>query len=289
MTRQQKPESSHGRAAERRSGHRSRADILRDVLFAALRNARARGHHTYAALGIYLVGGMAVAAAGTVGFALIAGRVAAGATQHMDTKVLTWMALHQVPWAEAAMLEITFLGTGLVVLTVVGVSATFLWLTRQRQPAVLLLVATAGGLILNGLLKLGFDRPRPQLFAWGTHVVTSSFPSGHAMSATIVYGTVAYLAARLEGSRAARIATFALAGLMISLICTSRLYLGVHYPSDIIAGIAVGLAWAAFCMVALEGLAVYTRHDARARMGSAADDPSRRVSDVGTVVSAASD
>jgi len=102
------------------------------------------------------------------------------------------------------------------------------------------------------ILKLFFDRPRPSVVVWGTNAVSSSFPSGHAMSATIVYSTVAYLAARLTKRRWARWLVMSLAAITVILISTSRLYLGVHYPSDVLAGAVIGLAWAAFCMATLE-------------------------------------
>jgi len=82
------------------------------------------------------------------------------------------------------------------------------------------------------------------------------------MSATIVYGTVAYLAARLQKRRSHRIATLVAAAIFIALIAISRLYLGVHYPSDVIAGIIIGLAWASFCMATLEALQLYARNRA---------------------------
>jgi undecaprenyl-diphosphatase len=109
---------------------------------------------------------------------------------------------------------------------------------------------------INGIVKLGFDRPRPQIFEWGADPVSSSFPSGHAMSATIVYGTVAYLAARLIRRRWMRWLTLASAALLIVAIGASRLYLGVHYPSDVLAGMTLGVAWSAFCMATLEGIQV---------------------------------
>jgi undecaprenyl-diphosphatase len=110
---------------------------------------------------------------------------------------------------------------------------------------------------INQILKSRFDRPRPQVFEWGTHVLTSSFPSGHATSATIVYGTVAYLAARLQKRHFTRWITLTIAALVILLICFSRLYLGVHYPSDVVAGIVTGVAWTAFCMATLEAVQIY--------------------------------
>jgi undecaprenyl-diphosphatase len=157
------------------------------------------------------------------------------------------------------MIEITALGTGTVVLMIVCVAALFLTLTKHKYSAMLLLVATAGGILLDLILKLRFDRPRPHVFEWGTNAVSSSFPSGHAMSATIVYSTVAYLAARLQKRVWARWVTMFLAVILIFLICLSRLYLGVHYPSDVIAGVVIGLAWAGFCMATLEAMQKFSQ------------------------------
>ncbi len=101
-----------------------------------------------------------------------------------------------------------------------------------------------------------------QAFTWGTEAGGWSFPSGHAMSATIAYSTVAYLAARLHRRRWARWLTMSVAMLLILVICGSRVYLGVHYPSDVLAGIIIGLAWAAFCMATLEGIQRFSEHRA---------------------------
>ncbi|GAC1517256.1 MAG: hypothetical protein NVS1B4_16790 [Gemmatimonadaceae bacterium] len=247
---------------ERRARPRARFDLLRDLLHRSLRSAQGRGRSAYAGLGVYLVGGMVAAALGIFAFAIIASWVDLGATQQVDERVLGWMGAHQTPWAGTVMLEITLLGTGLVVAVIVGVAATFLWLCAHRPAALLLLVATGGGILLNSLLKLAFDRPRPHLFASGAHAFSSSFPSGHAMSATIVYGTVAYLASRLQRTAGARVVTLIVAAVLVLLICFSRVYLGVHYPSDVIAGVAVGVGWAAFCMAALEGIARSAHGDA---------------------------
>jgi undecaprenyl-diphosphatase len=117
--------------------------------------------------------------------------------------------------------------------------------------------------VLDNILKVGFSRPRPRIFEWGTTVSSYSFPSGHAMSATVVYVTVAYLAARLQKTYAARIATLAIAGVIIAVICVSRLYLGVHYPSDVLAGVTMGLAWASFCMATLEAVQRFAKRNAK--------------------------
>jgi len=82
------------------------------------------------------------------------------------------------------------------------------------------------------------------------------------MSSVIVYGTVAYLAARLQRNLASRVATLVFAAFIIVLICSSRLYLCVHFPSDVLAGVIIGLAWAAFCMAVLEAAQIYAKHNA---------------------------
>ncbi|MEO5589426.1 MAG: phosphatase PAP2 family protein [Gemmatimonadaceae bacterium] len=227
----------------------------------ALRSTIARADNVIGGLGIFLVSGVVIAVILTLGFGEFAETVMAGKTQAFDESVLQWMGAHHTGLLDGAMLEITALGTGTVVLMIVCISALFLALTRHRYSALLLVVATAGGLLLNLALKLFFDRPRPHIIVWGTNAVSSSFPSGHAMSATIVYSTVAYLAARLFHRAWQRWLTMIFAMIVIILISLSRLYLGVHYPSDVVAGAVIGLAWAAFCMATLEGIQrLATRH-----------------------------
>jgi undecaprenyl-diphosphatase len=239
------------------------------LLTGALVFARSRIHDLRAAIGAVVLA--AAAAAGLLGiaFAWIANRVRAGSTQAFDEGVLRWVGAHRIPWLEATMLELTFLGTGTVVIAVAGVAALFLSLTRQRPAAALLLWSTLGAILLNNVLKSAFVRPRPELFAWGTHVRTTSFPSGHAMSAAAIYGTVAFLAARLARTRRVRLTIHVGAAVIVCLVAASRVYLGVHYPTDVAAGLLVGLAWAAFCTAALEA---GQRLSARRRSRASGDD-----------------
>jgi undecaprenyl-diphosphatase len=239
---------------ERRDRSRGVQRLLWDVFYAELRASRARAAGLARTLGIFLLGGAIVAVLGTLIFAWLASHVRAGETQAFDEAILRWVGARHVPWLDAAMVEITILGTGTVVMMVALVAGLFLYLTDHRYSALLLTIATAGGLLLNTVLKLTFARPRPEIFVWGTHAASSSFPSGHAMSATIIYGTVAYLAARLQRQRWARWATMTAVAGLILLICASRVYLGVHYPSDIVAGVIIGFAWAGFCMATLEAV-----------------------------------
>lgn len=252
-------------------GSRGRAHVLWDLIFPVIRKIWGHAHNLYATFGIFLLAGAAIAVLGTWGFAELAGNVRSGATQTFDDAILRWFGAHHSPKIDPIVLELTFLGTGTVVFMVVVVSGAFLWFTNHRWSATLLFVATAGGILLNNVLKTGFVRPRPQVFPWGTHAVSWSFPSGHAMSAAAVYGTVAYLLARLQRRHTSRIVTMLLAMMVITLIAMTRLYLGVHYPSDVLAGLIIGLAWAAFCMATLEAIQMYGR--ARAPQALAHERP----------------
>ncbi len=248
-----------------------------NLIFRSLRKLGAHGRNVYTAVGIFLVVGVLVAIAGTIGFAALAEVVREGYTQHFDTAVLRWLGAHHTPTLTTIMTEVTPLGTGVVVLTVVGITTAFLWHTEHKHSARMLLAATAGNILLNNVLKLFFDRARPSVFEWGTHAASSSFPSGHAMSATVVYGTVAYLLARLQKHRWARATTLLLAVTMIALICLTRLYLGVHYPSDVLGGIIVGLAWSGFCMATLEASLALARRRAPASVVEEAPAPIEHV------------
>ena len=240
--------------SERRTRGRKRLDVFWDLFFRALRGSLSHVQSFYAAVGIFITVGAVLAVALSGGFASLAVHVRSGATQAFDEAILRWVAAHQLPWLHVAMVQITALGTGVVVMMVVAVAALFLWLTRHKHSAALLLVTTIVGILLNSLLKDVFHRDRPSIFSSGVEVFSSSFPSGHSMSAAIVYGTVAYLAARLQRRRLSRVVTALVALTLIVLIASSRIYLGVHYPSDTIAGMTIGFAWAAFCMATLEAI-----------------------------------
>jgi undecaprenyl-diphosphatase len=247
---------------ERRARARSGARVVWDLLFRALRAIGRHAHGFYTTVGVFLTFGAAAALLGAWAFARLAVRVQTGRTQSIDESILRWIGSSHHPAVEHAMLEITFLGTGLVVTMIVLVAGLFLWLTEHRHSAALLVFTSLGALILNNLIKMGFDRPRPQIFTWGTHALTSSFPSGHAMSAAAVYFTVAYLAARLQRRMSAKVLTVFCAVVVVLLISLSRLYLGVHYPSDVLAGFVLGLGWAGFCMAMLEAILLYARRSA---------------------------
>ena len=154
------------------------------------------------------------------------------------------------PWLEGAMRDITSLGSASVLVLITAAVIIYLLLVRRWGTALLTFVAVAGGQVLSSLLKLGIDRPRPELVS---HLVTEtslSFPSGHAMLSAVTYLTLGSLAARFLHGRATKIYVLSLAVLTTVLVGVSRIYLGVHWPSDVLAGWCAGFAWAMLCWLA---------------------------------------
>jgi undecaprenyl-diphosphatase len=126
-------------------------------------------------------------------------------------------------------------------------------MTGKRQAAFFLLVAVGGGMLLSAGLKMGFERARPDLVPHHTRVYTASFPSGHAMLSAVVYLTLAALLARVQSERRVKTMIIVLAVLLTLLVGMSRVYLGVHWPTDVLAGWCGGAAWASLCwFVALQ-------------------------------------
>jgi undecaprenyl-diphosphatase len=208
----------------------------------------------WAALAAFIGLGLAAAALLTTFFAFLAAAVGSGITRHVDERVLLWLADRRVPWLDEAMRHVTTLGDGIVVTMLVFTVSLFLWLTWHRWSVYLLLVGVLGGQVVNNILKVVFNRARPEVMEWAAEVRTLSFPSGHAMSAIMAYGTVAYLVGRLEPTLRMRRATWAMAAIIILGIGFSRIYLGVHYPSDVLAGFIAGLAWLAVVAACMEAV-----------------------------------
>ena len=147
-------------------------------------------------------------------------------------------------WLQAAARDITALGSfpvlGLVVLAV----SVFLVLARKLRTAAFVVVATVSGALVSSLLKHLFSRPRPDLFPHGDYVVSASFPSGHAMISALVYLTLGALLARIVPHRRLKLYVMMVALTLTLLIGISRVYLGVHWPTDVLAGWAAGAGWA---------------------------------------------
>jgi len=245
--------------AERRGRPCGRLRVLRDVFFRLLRFVAGHVRGFYGAVAATLSVTFLVGVAAATSVFLLGHVVMAGATQEFDEAVLRWAARRRTPVLDRAMLEITTLGDAVVLVAVVAVAALFLWLTRHRYSVGMLALALLGALVVTDTLKDLYGRPRPAVVPWVTVVGSPSFPSGHAFAAFVVYGTIAYLVSRLEASRALRRLTWTLAVLIVLLVGASRVYLGVHYPSDVLAGFAAALAWIAFVASGLAAVRYFAR------------------------------
>ena len=185
-------------------------------------------------------------------------------------------------WLLSAALDITALGSATVLgLAVVGV-AGFLILQGLWRRALIVIGASFGGWFLNGALKLLFQRPRPDVVPHLREAMSLSFPSGHALQSAAVYLTLGALMMRFAHRRLTKIYCMVLAGMATVLVGASRVYIGVHYPTDVIAGWLIGLSWALLCWTierALERQAGLKREraesEAKAKAEERADQKSR--------------
>jgi len=152
-------------------------------------------------------------------------------------------------WLQEAARDVTSLGS-IVVLAIITVAAVgYLFLARKHAAAWLMLIAVFGGVALNDLLKAAFARPRPDIVTHAVRVFTTSFPSGHASLSAITYLTIGALLAQNQSSRKVSIYFMALAAFLTVIVGTSRIYLGVHYPTDVLGGWCIGTAWAIACWI----------------------------------------
>jgi undecaprenyl-diphosphatase len=187
-------------------------------------------------------------------FADLADEVLEGDTSRFDERVLLMMRQADDPatpigpsWLAEVGRDITALGgTAVLVLVIVAVCG-FLWLTDKHGAMWLVLASTIGGLLLSSMLKYFFARPRPDVVPHLADVHTASFPSGHSMRSAVVYLTLGALLARLVARPLVKLYFLAVACLLSGLVGASRVYLGVHFPTDVLAGWLAGLVWATLC------------------------------------------
>ena len=199
----------------------------------------------------YVVLGLFAAAAAAWGFAELAEEVMEGGTQDFDAALLTALrnpADHADPigpaWLAEAVRDVSALGGFAVLVLIAACAAGYLVLRGRQATALLLVAAAAGGTALSSALKIGFGRPRPELVAHITEVYTASFPSGHSTMAAVVYLTLGVLLARAQPALRARVYFIGLAVLITLLVGASRVFLGVHWPTDVLAGWTLGAGWA---------------------------------------------
>jgi undecaprenyl-diphosphatase len=194
-------------------------------------------------------------------FGFIAQAVAEGKPLAFDRHVMLALrnpAKPSIPigpvWLQEAARDATSLGStivlGIITFAVVG----YLFLVRKPAVAWLMLIAVLGGIALNNLLKFAFARPRPDFVTHAPRVFTTSFPSGHATLSAIAYLTMGALLARTHPSFTISLYFMSLAAFLTVLIGVSRIYLGVHYPTDILGGWCIGAAWAMACWVLMAWL-----------------------------------
>jgi membrane-associated phospholipid phosphatase len=201
-------------------------------------------------LGPTLVGGLLVLAGCLWAFGAVAEEVSEGDTG-LDDRLANWLHAHATEPLTTFFEAVTKLGNGIVLAGVTAIAAYLLARRRLFRDAVLIVLAYCGAEVLSYGLKLGFKRDRPFFTDPIATANTYSFPSGHATVSLATYGALAYVLARHVLGRA-RFAILGAAALLVSLIGFSRLYLGVHFLSDVIAGFSAGTAWVAFCVVVLD-------------------------------------
>lgn len=247
-----------------------------DPIATLKKGVRVAGRELPLVLAILLIAG------GLWAFVAVSEEVIEGDTHAVDEAVL--LALRNPAdrgdpigpgWVEELGRDATALG-GVGVLTFITLAvAGFLALQGKGRAAIFVVIAVAGGITLSFLLKSGFDRPRPDLVSHGSIVYTASFPSGHSMMSAVVYLTLGTLLARFQTRRRLKIYVIVLAVLITLVVGVSRVYLGVHWPTDVLAGWAAGASWAMSCWAVALWLQRHRQVEQTADEMAAAGDDAR--------------
>jgi len=194
-------------------------------------------------------------------FIYLAREVISGDTQEFDEWVLNSLRYNgntKLPiasmWFTGLLADITVLGGATIIFIITAAVVFYLMIQRQYEFMWLILIATIGGVLLSLGLKEIFARERPPLIFHLLTVKSMSFPSGHAMMSSVVYLTQGALLAKTRSNKNLRVYILIVAIILVFLIGISRIYLGVHYPTDVLAGWSAGLAWASLCWLAAKYL-----------------------------------
>jgi undecaprenyl-diphosphatase len=197
-------------------------------------------------------------AAALLGFIKLADAVMDGRTRGFDERLILALRTHGNPadpigpiWFEEMMRDFTGLGSTGVLSVMVLAAIGFLTMTAKRHAAATVLASVVGGVLVGQTMKWAFARPRPDLVPHGAEVYTASFPSGHSMMSAVVYLTLGALLARTQASPAVKAYILTVCVLLTALVGVSRVYLGVHWPTDVLAGWALGGLWALLCWSAM--------------------------------------
>jgi undecaprenyl-diphosphatase len=197
---------------------------------------------------------LAVVTAGVWGFVELTDEVMEGTTEPLDRAiVLAMRSPHDSSdprgprWVEETGRDVTALGGVAVLVGTTAATLGYLLLQRQVTAALLVVSAVTGGIVVSFALKGILARPRPDLVPHGSYVYTSSFPSGHAMLSATTYLTLGALLARLHSRRRMKAYIMLWAVVVTVAVGVSRVYLGVHWPTDVLAGWTLGACWALLC------------------------------------------
>lgn len=191
-------------------------------------------------------------AAGIWIFSLVAGAVMDGGTQAFDRKLLLSMRHGDLspkgsPSVQEAARDITAVGGTTVLTLMTLIIGGYLLLDGKKHMALFLVSSVVSGAVVSSILKSAFQRPRPDLVPHGSYVYTASFPSGHSMLSAITYLTLGALLARSQPGKRMKAYLLLVAGSLTFLVGVSRVYLGVHWPTDVLAGWTAGASWAILC------------------------------------------
>jgi undecaprenyl-diphosphatase len=190
-------------------------------------------------------------------FLSLTGEILEGETRAFDDAILGALRTPQdlgtpigPEWLTKAVTDITSLGGVTVLALLTTVSVVYLLIIHRRVTGLFLLASVLGGWMISNAVKIGVARPRPDLVPHLVEVHDLSFPSGHAMLSAVTYLTLGLLLASNQSSRAARYYFVAVALFLTLMIGLSRIYLGVHYPTDVLGGWSAGAAWSCLCWLA---------------------------------------
>lgn len=194
------------------------------------------------ALGAFLIASLAVAAGALLLFGWLAEEVIRGDTNQFDATVRGAVHNHATPLLTSIMQDFSFLGsvTWVLIFCLLVVGACFYF--KRPRIAAFLAITMTGVSALDYVLKLSFHRPRPVAF-FGVAPSSYSFPSGHALGSLCLYGILASVLSDRMRSRKQKLFVWLAAAFLVAMIGLSRIYLGVHYPSDVIAGYLAGAVW----------------------------------------------
>jgi undecaprenyl-diphosphatase len=222
---------------------------------------------------LVMLAALAVVVVGTWAVIELADEVLEGNTQRYDEWVLRRLRSPDDPtkpigpaWFEGMWRDLTSLGSAAVLTLVTLACAGYLLIAKRYRTLIVLAVVVVGGVVLTFFMKTLFARPRPEYASGMADIVSASFPSGHSMLSAVVYLTLGVLLARTTSALRYKIYFLSLGLLVTLLVGVSRVYLGVHYPTDVLAGWSAGLTWALLCWLVvcfLQNKRVIERPNAR--------------------------